>query len=132
MSLEFEIDDELDAIVIRTVGVVGDSDFVNSPDQILTVPGFKPGMNQLVDFRSGALKLSESSSREVAAFFESASVREKLGSNYKLALVAARPVDFGQLRMYEVHATGTVTMHGIDLRVFYSMEDARLNLGARH
>lgn len=59
-------------------------------------------------------------------FFESASVVETLGSSYKLAFVAARKVDFGQLRMYEAHAGADFERRGLELQVFYSLEEAKL------
>jgi len=98
---------------------------MNSIDQVEKLPGFTPGMNQLVDLGSGELDLDEGTSRQIAGFFQGASVRAKLGSDYKLAFVAPRPVDFGLARMHEFHAMEGLEAQGVEMRVFYSLEQAK-------
>ena len=121
MPLEVEFDAEIHAVVIRATGRVGAADFMNFVDVVVETPGFEIGMNQLLDLGAGALDLEEVESRNLAQFFQSESVRKKLGSKYKVALVAPSAVDFGVFRMFEIHDAGDA----ISIRVFYELKEAR-------
>ena len=121
MSFEISIDNELRVVVIRATSVVGPHDIRAAVDDVVAFPGFEPGMGQILDLTEGGLKMDGAGSKELAQFFQSAEVREKLGSGYKFAVVATRASDFGVARMYEAHEVDD----SIVIRVFYSLKDAR-------
>jgi len=120
MSFDCRIDKELGGVVVRATNVVGLDDVRAGVDEIVALSGFKPGMHQLFDLTDGGLDLDQAESRVLAQFFQSAEVRAKLGSGYRLAVVASRPVDFGTARVYQVHEESD----SIAILVFYEMERA--------
>jgi hypothetical protein len=122
MPLDVSLDSELDAVVIRATGVVSSAELQLAVGDVLILAGFEPGMNQLFDVSEGGLDLDASNLRELAEFFQAPGVRKRLGTGYKLAIVAGRAVDFGVARMYEVFNTEDA----ISIQVFYTLKDARI------
>ena len=121
MSFEISIDKELGLVVIRATSVVGPSDVQAAVDDVVALPGFELGMDQLLDLTDGELDMDGTGSKGLAKFFQSAEIRAKLGSEFKCAVVATRARDFGVSRMYEAHEADD----SIEIRVFYSMKEAR-------
>ncbi len=63
MPIEFEIDSEVHAVVIRAIGPVDAADFRRAVDQVLVVPGFESGLDQILDLSAGTLELPTDISR---------------------------------------------------------------------
>jgi hypothetical protein len=118
MSFELSIDQELGAVVIRAIGVIGLDDVQAAVTEIVALPGFVVGMNQILDLTEGGVELDGAEPERLATFFQSGEVRAQLGSGYRLAVVAPQPSDLGVSRMfqaYDLHDKVTIlVIHGLD------------------
>ena len=84
-----------------------------------TAPDFRPGADIVWDFRKAESQdLSPDRLRDMVSFV--AGIQSVRGTDYKVAIVVARNVDFGLARMYEAFSDELPC----ELRVFMDPADA--------
>jgi hypothetical protein len=99
MPISYRIDAERNLVLAEAHGVLTDDDIINFRKRLLEDPAFQPGMHELSDYRRA--ERHELTTEGLQRFIEhDKSVMEKLGSDYRIAIVTRSDLHFGFSRMY--------------------------------
>jgi len=120
MELEIQYDEPLDCLMIRASGDIKFKDLPTINQRVSEHEKFRFNISQICDCSNGALLLSMEELKTFAR--ESSEFSRRFGDERKLALVDAKPINFGLMRQYEVFLDAEP---GVDIRVFKSLSDAR-------
>ncbi|MHC4872631.1 MAG: hypothetical protein ACYTFY_12385 [Planctomycetota bacterium] len=120
MPFELTYDKEIDAIICKVCGNMTYDEIPALGEALLTHSDFRTNINQLFDCTEGQLEATADELRKTAKDF--LKVADVLGLKRKLALAVSRDVDFGMMRMYEVHFQPDP---GVQIRSFRSLDEAR-------
>jgi hypothetical protein len=118
MDLELKFDKESDVCRVYIVGVVNIDKILAQLPGFLAHEDFVPGMAVIFDLREASMAETSVNQMQKAGA-EHRLVADRRGMA-KVAAVAASDLDFGILRMYEVHAQSP----NIEFCVFREMEEA--------
>ena len=100
MAIEVEIDKRAGVAVLRVRKSPSRNEARFALDELLAHPDYTPGMNVIAIVEEGSTACLTSPNVQAIADHAMAR-RDRLGSNYRLALVVSSTVDFGVSRMYE-------------------------------
>ena len=119
MTIERRIDPETGRVTLTATGSIEVKDLQGSLREMTEAAEFRPGADIVWDFRKAeAADLTPDRLRDMVSFVSG--IQEARGSDYKVAIVVARNVDFGLARMYEAFSDELPC----ELRVFMNLEDA--------
>ena len=119
MAIEVEIDKRAGVAVMRVRKSPSRNEARSALDELLAHPNYTPGMNVIAVLEEGSVARFTSPSVQAIADHAMAR-RERLGSNYRLALVVSSTVDFGVSRMYEAWSQHLPR----EVELFHSLADA--------
>jgi hypothetical protein len=122
MPTIYVIDKEAGILYRTLTGVVTTDELLESFDEALRDPDYRPGMHMLTDMRGVTTTAHKADVARVAAYVKSHV--EEIGP-LKVAVVAPTDASFGLIRMLQAHL-GDVS---IELSVFREMREAEDWLG---
>lgn len=100
MSLKYQVDPEVNAIIRTVNGELSVSDVIKAHDASLSYSGFKKGMHVIWDLRNADVsKWNQDDFIKLANHIRNNI--DKRGDEYKLILVASEDLGFGLSRMFE-------------------------------
>ncbi len=124
MPISYTIDRQRNLVLTTATGVLTDEELLDHKRQLIADPEFEPGMKELSDVRRiERLDVSPAGVRRLAALDEEHV--DRLGEDYRLAIVAPADASFGTARMYQILTESSVQNIG----VFRDMEEAKDWLG---
>jgi hypothetical protein len=112
-----EVDQEANLVRVVVTGAFSIADGHRVVQAIVDAPGFRSGMDSLVDSRDATTDYSAAAVRTAAPF---PSQSEKRGEGYRTAVVVSRVVDFGMGRM----AQAWTEDRPFESRFFFDYEEA--------
>ena len=119
MPINYAIKKPIGPVIITASGIVKGKDIIEGLGRMLQDPDFKEGMDALGDFRTVHSANSETADiREIVSFVRAN--QKKRGSNYRVALVVSRDIDFGLARMFEAYSQELP----FDIQIFKDIKDA--------
>ena len=120
--MDVSIYGDRDLVEVVLTGPVGAEEFLAGFQRMLGLPDFRPGQNILVDMRAHVHQADSEDMRTIAEAFLEAG--EAVG-RADIAVVVARPVSYGLLRMLQAYIDGAP----FRFSVYYSLEEAKSSLG---
>ncbi|MBN2391004.1 MAG: hypothetical protein JXR84_09780 [Anaerolineae bacterium] len=124
MAIKYQIDPEMGVIYVNLAGTVHDLDFVTAVDEALHDPGYRAGINSLIDFR--AVERFDVSNQTIRRAVGMVSDQlDDYNQPWKAAIVAPANLVYGLSRMYQLLREGSMEEVG----VFRDAESAREWLG---
>ena len=118
LTVKFDADGSL--VTLLATGDVDREGFRGKVEAVLSHPAWHPGMPTLCDFRELNIdKLSADDIRHLVEIHRGYAELTKETPS-PIAVVVAKKVDYGLIRMWELFANGMFPMHN----VFLQMEDA--------
>lgn len=123
MEWEIRLAEDGSRLTIRAWGQAELQGFLDYIRQALEHPGWKPGTPVLIDL--SALDLASFPADHLRTLATSEGVnKDRIGPS-RIALLVARPVEFGMARMWELLTQD----RGMTRRVFYALDEAEAWLG---
>ncbi|UCF64357.1 MAG: hypothetical protein JSW33_00595 [bacterium] len=105
MAIRIKIIKPSGPIVMTASGNIGSKEIVKALQRTLTDPDFKKGMDILWDFQAVNESLVDTQEiLDIVTFIKNH--QDTRGSNYRVALVVSRDLDYGLARMYEAYSQG--------------------------
>lgn len=124
--MDIEIDADAGIATLRTTGTVATRRLETLVQRTLDHPAFRPEMSLLWDLRDATLH--SVMSPEIHAAVETIpQYLRRSGTDFAVAIVVSRPIDFKIARLYEARAAESLS----NMMVFYSIEEARAWLVAQ-
>lgn len=117
-TITFDV--SLSCFIVTATGPATIADILSFVDEILRDGRWQNGVNAIVDYRLADLNVLSYPDANVLAD-SIRKLKREIGV-CRIAHVVSRAVDFGMVRMWESMVEGQVSF---DVRVFYSMDEAR-------
>ena len=119
MAITPHIDPQTGLVTVTVRGEVDGAMIKEALQGVVDHPRFKTGADMLWDFtRAQGKEATGEGLQDLVSFV--ASLREKRGSGYRVALVASGDLEYGFARMYEAYAEHLPLV----VRVFRNLEEA--------
>lgn len=113
---------ELGVIVLRAKGSVDVAEIEGAFDELVDVPGFKEGLNLIVDFRGSDTPITTVELRRLAVYAERTDAQ---WGDTKWSFLASDDVTFGLSRMF----MALTSKHQVETHVFRDIDAANDWLG---
>lgn len=124
MPISYTIDRQRNLVLTTATGVLTDEELLDHKRELIADPEFEPGMKELSDVRGiERLDVSPAGVRRLVALDQEHV--DRLGQDYRLAIVAPADASFGTARMYQMLTEANVENIG----VFRDMDEAKDWLG---
>ena len=102
-------------------GPINGKDILKQLSDLLIDPDFRASMDILWDFRAVTTRIVDAQEvKDLVNFIRTN--QSKRGSNYRVALVVSRDMDYGLARMYEAYSQDLP----VQIRIFDELEQAEL------
>jgi hypothetical protein len=109
MSHSIKLNEDLGVIVLRYRGSADFVEIKNVFDELVRIPGFKPGVKLIADFRGATKPLTDDEIRKLSDYAKSTDAN--WGAT-KWAFIASKEITFGLARMFVALTDDcTVTTH---------------------
>jgi hypothetical protein len=125
MPITFRIDKESGIVYTTINGRTNTDEIVESLENLLNNPDFKPGLNGIADLRNSEMDTFSADVKRIAGLM--IEYRNKIGPS-KTAVVISKDVTFGMTRVFQAFSEQS----SIETAIFRDMEEALRWLGARN
>ena len=119
MPISYRIDPENNLAFVKAKGVLKETDYIEVRSKLVKDPLFRPGMNQLADFRS--VEKHELTSDGIHLFMDQEISLKPILKGCRLAIVTSSDLHFGLTRMFIVEMGETES----SMQVFRDMDEAK-------
>ena len=119
MPIRYRIDSERNLVIVEADGVLKDSDYLEARAKLAKDPLLRPGMMQLMDFRS--VELHDLTIDMYCRFIDQEIELKPQYGDYRLAVVTSSDLHFGFTRMFIVEMGASSS----DMQVFRDMDEAK-------